>query len=234
MRKIVYNEGVLVEFFDNEKIKEDPKEEFGIILGHKNFTKSEDKVVIIGGGYGITAYWASKIVGKNGNVIIYEGGEESFNRVKRTLKINSDFNNYQVYQSIVGENINVYGGSTNNSNFISAKDIPKCDVLELDCEGSELNILKTMTIRPRIIIVEIHPKAYKPVNIILKVLNQIGYKIVQKSGHNGELLNKKELEQLLKIENKFNKKKHKKKDRFLKTTKGELARGPVVVVGEKK
>lgn len=35
--------------------------------------------------------------------------------------------------------------------------IPKCDVLELDCKGVEISIIKNITSNPKVLIVELHP-----------------------------------------------------------------------------
>jgi hypothetical protein len=37
---------------------------------------------------------------------------------------------------------------------VTPAELPECDVLELNCEGSEIGILRNMTIRPRAIAVE--------------------------------------------------------------------------------
>jgi hypothetical protein len=35
-------------------------------------------------------------------------------------------------------------------------ELPPCNVLELDCEGAEVEILREMNIQPRVILVETH------------------------------------------------------------------------------
>ena len=232
--EIVKYNGILVPFVKKKKPrKEKPDAEEGIVSAHKNFTKSKDNVIIIGGGNGVTACVASKIVGEFGNVVIYEGGNEAYKRIKRTMKINNAPNNYQVYHAIIGPEIDVYGGDTTGAQFIDPKDIANCDVLELDCEGSEESILENMVIRPRIIIAEIHPKTHKSPDSVVNILINMGYKIIQQSGHNGGIVTNEELSYLLYKGKIFDAGKHNKKYRFIETIKGELARFPMVVVGEK-
>lgn len=58
---------------------------------------------------------------------------------------------------MVGEAINVYGDPDQLSTLVVAPAaLPACDILELDCGGAEMVILRNMTIRPRVIAVEAH------------------------------------------------------------------------------
>jgi hypothetical protein len=48
--------------------------------------------------------------------------------------------------------INVYGDPSQLATLVVAPvELPGCDVLELDCEGAEIVILRDMTIRPRVV-----------------------------------------------------------------------------------
>lgn len=70
-----------------------------------------------------------------------------------------------MHHSIVGEEVDVYGGSKNNVQTKSILDIMHIDILELDCEGSEYSILKELSNYemkseydlPKFLFVEFHP-----------------------------------------------------------------------------
>jgi len=56
--------------------------------------------------------------------------------------------------------------------------LPVCDVLELDCEGSELGILEGMKIRPRGLVVETHGVFGAPTLAVRKVIESCGYSVL--------------------------------------------------------
>jgi hypothetical protein len=62
----------------------------------------------------------------------------------------------------------------------------------MDCEGSELSILSSLTKRPRNIIVELHPRhfsqEYKDFDVFLTLMETKGYKYQFAYGHNGDYL----------------------------------------------
>jgi hypothetical protein len=54
-----------------------------------------------------------------------------------------------VQHAVVGEAISVYGERDGHSpRILPPGELPKTDVLEVDCEGAEIGILRNMTIRP--------------------------------------------------------------------------------------
>ena len=205
-------------------IKDNPNAQGGMILAHKKLTRPDDTVVIVGGGNGITSVIAANIVGKTGKVIVYEGGVKMVKNISLTLELNGVTNSVQIYHAIVGSKISIYG-KTANAKIISAKDLPGCDVLELDCEGSEVGILKNMTISPRVIIVEIHPWLFseKP-DWVTDYLRYLGYRIVFRGGHDGIEINQNDFKELL-----YRSKSHIKETKYLKSG----ARWPVIAAGIK-
>jgi hypothetical protein len=62
----------------------------------------------------------------------------------------------------------------------------------MDCEGSELSILSSLTKRPRNIIVELHPRhfpqKYKDFDVFINLMETKGYKYQFAYGHNGDYL----------------------------------------------
>lgn len=64
--------------------------------------------------------------------------------------------------------------------------IPECDVLELDCEGAELDILRTLDGDPRVIIVEIHPRVGCPAPEVEAAFAEMGYAIIERGPPGGD------------------------------------------------
>jgi hypothetical protein len=53
--------------------------------------------------------------------------------------------------------------------------LPPCDVLQLDCEGAEVEILRELTIQPRLILVETHGLYGAPTDVVASLLENCGY-----------------------------------------------------------
>ncbi|MCQ1539525.1 FkbM family methyltransferase [Methanocalculus taiwanensis] len=172
--------------------------EKGIITAHMQLTQSGDRVVIVGGGDGRTAIAAARRVGCEGSVFIFEGGDRSYTRIARLLDAKGLSSTCCVKHAVVGPLIDVYGGDCEGALQLSPTDLPDCDILELDCEGSEIEILRRLCIRPRVIIVEIHPFHFpEDPGWIMYRLTELGYRIIYRSGHNGIEIDHDDLEVLL-------------------------------------
>lgn len=143
---------------------------------HQNITKNGDEVIIIGGGYGISAYYASQAVGKSGNVILYEASDSQVEILNKMLDDRGIGDICSITHGLVGKDFNVYG-EDKNYQVISVGDLPNCDVLELDCEGAELKIIDDLEILPREIICEVHAQYIdNPENVVEKIRG-LGYAI---------------------------------------------------------
>jgi len=197
--------------------------EGGIVKCHEKLSKEGDKVLVVGGGSGVTGVRAAWIVGNKGKVIIYEGGKESVREIKSNILKNGVSRTCEVRHSVVGPEKNVYGGETRNASSVSPNGLPECDVLELDCEGSEIKIMKEMKISPRVIISEMHPWNTKyNVEKYTKIFDNIGYELRNAYGHDGVSVSRGELETLL----------YRSKEEG-KRYVGSGARWPVVMAGVK-
>jgi hypothetical protein len=160
----------------------------GELHGHENLTNEGDDVIIIGGGNGVTAIHAARKVGPSGSVKVFEGGAVA-KYIEQLAILNNAEDIVDVEHAVVGEAAVLYGGISNKSYIKNPSDLTNCDVLEMDCEGSELEILTKMTIRPRVIIVEVHPWYYpENSNGILQILDDLGYSIEYCSTHDGEII----------------------------------------------
>lgn len=147
--------------------------EAGTVSALKRYVEPGDDIVIVGGGRGITSVIAAQMTGSEGSVTVYEGVSYLVNQIYDTVGVNSVSNRVNVQHAIVGSRKRLDGPS-GNAPTVSADKLSDCDVLELDCEGSETDILPVLEIRPRMIIVESHGNRDK----ISSQLNSLGYEIL--------------------------------------------------------
>jgi len=159
--------------------KERPYYESGLISGIEKHVKKGDRVAIVGGGWGVTAVKSAQIVGKSGKVIVFEGSADKTGHIQETITINKVSNNVDVDHCIVGPMINLRG-EAGGAKHISPDELPECDVLELDCEGAEIEILDNMTIRPRVILVESHGMYDAPSSKVENLLTDNYYSVKSK------------------------------------------------------
>jgi len=180
------------------RYSDSPEREDGIVSSHEAVTQFGDSIVVIGGGNGVTAVRAANIVGSSGRVTVYEGGKEAVEEIKRVSDMNSVSDRCEAHHAIVGKARNVYGGNSTTADTLDPNELPECDVLELDCEGSEIDILSESTIQPRAIITELHPWEFQETpDDLLEILAERGYEINHRFGHDGTPLSQKEFETLL-------------------------------------
>lgn len=132
-----------------------------------------DRVVVVGGGVGVTATAAARRAGAEGHVHVFEGGAGGVRAVRQTARLNGVGDHVTVEHAVVGRAIQVYGRRP--APIVPPTYLPDCDVLELDCEGAEVDILREMTARPRVIIVETHGLYGASTNSVAALLDRIGY-----------------------------------------------------------
>lgn len=162
----------LVPYWD----RDEPGYEDALVAGLLQTVRAGDRVTVIGGGMGITTALAAQLAGPTGHVICYEGAIERIAEIELTARLNGVGPQVEARNAIVGEPIDIYGG-TPTTTTIRATDLPECDVLELDCEGSERGIFDTMSIRPRAIVVETHGLHNSPTAHVEKQLDALGYAV---------------------------------------------------------
>ena len=138
-----------------------------------------DSVVVVGAGPAVSTVIAAEHVGESGLVHVYEGACKWVNRLPETLELNAiPERRVDIHHAIVGPAIDV-SGPLNGAQTINPSELPSCDVLELDCEGAELEILSKIEQRPREIIVETHPKTGATTDKIEHILRQRRYDVEQ-------------------------------------------------------
>jgi hypothetical protein len=121
---------------------------------------------------------AAKAVGETGSVVCFEGNSWNVRKVQATAARNKMSNRLKVKHAVVGEPIAVYGVSHQLSTLVvSPAELPECDMLELDCEGAEIVILRNMAIRPQVIAVETHGVYGAPTNKVKELLEKMDYAV---------------------------------------------------------
>jgi hypothetical protein len=153
-----------------------PEYEAALATGLRIHVKLGDRVVVVGGGIGVTATIAALEAGPDGSVECFEGAREGVSAIGQTAVANGVAGRLTVHHAVVARSISVYGEEPLGS-VVNPADLPHCDVLELDCEGAEVDILQQMTIRPRVILVETHGVYGAPTELVSALLHQIGYHV---------------------------------------------------------
>jgi Methyltransferase FkbM domain len=153
--------------------------EEALIGGIRSNVRRGDTVVVVGAGEGVTTTIAAQAAGDGGSVICFEGSEDFARDVRVTAARNGVGPRVTVHHAIVGKNINVYGHKELNKSakLLAPEDLPNCDVLEMDCEGAEIEILDRLKFFPRVILVETHGVHGAPTDNVRKMLESRGYDV---------------------------------------------------------
>ena len=85
--------------------------------------------------------------------------------------------NISVNHAVVGKAIGVYDSAGNVGPIMPPYQLPPCDVLQLDCEGAEVEILRMMIIHPRVALVETHGMFGAPTDLVASLLEKRGYAV---------------------------------------------------------
>ncbi|WP_254542943.1 FkbM family methyltransferase [Halomarina pelagica] len=191
-RTVVYN-GVAVPTTSPEQNRDYwPEFEEGTSGALRRVVDRGDDVVVVGGGKGITTVVSARMARIEGSVTTYEANSEMIETLQHTLKVNQVSDTVTLHHAAIGpvseQAIEMFGPSDGDQ-FTSA-DLPACDVLELDVEGSEVDILRNMDCRPRAIVVETHEPIGVPPEDVAEVLEEIGYEITNRTpaGLNNKLM----------------------------------------------
>lgn len=154
--------------------------ESALVAGLREWAEVGDDVVIVGGGWGVTAVVAANQVGPEGHVDVYEGSKEFADRIHETLELNDVQDRVTVHHAIVGEERRIRGRKE-SADRLSPSGLPACDILELDCEGTEREIVQALEKReslPETILVETHGNLGAPPDEIADLLESLGYRVL--------------------------------------------------------
>lgn len=159
-----------------------PEYEQGLISHLRKSVMTGDKVVIIGGGEGVSSVVAAEQAGPGGEVTTFEASREQLEIAEETLTLNCVNQRVTLQHTLVGPNIQTIG-VVGHPKDLPPSEIPACDVLEMDCEGSELEILENLSVRPRTIVVEVHDNLGSSEADVREELSRLDYEVVSKSPH---------------------------------------------------
>jgi tRNA G37 N-methylase Trm5 len=134
---------------------------------------------VIGAGFGVSTIEAARNVGETGSVVAYEANRERFEKAKETISINGLSDRVDMRHRAIGPpsgDLNFDG--VNQTDLAS---LGEYDVIEMDCEGAELQILREIQVRPRVFIVETHQDkdwtGYNSIETIENLLQDAGYSV---------------------------------------------------------
>lgn len=156
-----------------------PEYEAAIIDALRERVRDGDDVVVVGGGFGVSSVVAARQTGASGSVTTYEGGAQQYDIVQETLDMNGVDDRVSVEHAIVGSAVSLYN-PPGDAGVVDGSDLPACDVLEMDCEGAEVDILRALGIRPRVVVVETHANFGAPEADVRAELDRLGYDVVDR------------------------------------------------------
>lgn len=157
-----------------------PDHEDTVVQALRRHVRRGDSVVVVGGGWGTTTVVAARMTHFEGDVTTFEPSPKMLEILRRTVHANRVDDVVTVEHAAVGPVSNsserIFG--TPDCDSISPAAIPDCDVLDLDCEGAELEILRGLEFRPRLLTVEAHPHLGCSRDDVEAALVQMGYDVV--------------------------------------------------------
>jgi len=148
-----------------------PNYEHTEVEGVKQYVGENDDVVVIGGGFGVTAVHAAN--NTSGTVTVVEADQGRYQNLTRTFEANGVSERIQSLFGYLGDlHIDL---DDSNIPMIAYQDIPKADVWDMDCEGAEIEILQNLPYMPSTILVETHNNH----NLVFEILNDLGYEVLE-------------------------------------------------------
>lgn len=146
--------------------------EKALISGVKSMTEKGDRVVIVGGGMGVSTVVASRCAGEKGKVISYEASKNMVEMMEITIENNHTPSSIDVRHAYVASIVRT-DGKVGEAEFVDPKNIPCCDTLVMDCKGAEKEILINIGKKPKKLVVETHGNKESILDIISE-----NYKVV--------------------------------------------------------
>jgi hypothetical protein len=108
---------------------------------------------------GVSSVHAARQVGPTDTVTTFEADADRIDDITEALEHNDIADQRSVVHGIVGEAHRV--NAPGDASIVDPTSVSACDVLEMDCEEAEFNILRTIEIEPRTIIVELLDRGYE-------------------------------------------------------------------------
>lgn len=150
----------------------------------QSYCSTGDRVVVIGGGLGVTAIVAAREVGSEGAVDVYEPSGEACDRIRANVAHNDLKETINIHHASVTAETNpsfTYRDDV-RPRVIAPEDLPNADTYEMDCEGAEIPILEGLTVRPGVLLVETHQNH----SDVVSLLDNLDYEVeeVVSDGYN--------------------------------------------------
>jgi hypothetical protein len=119
-----------------------------------------------------------------GRVTVYEPSP-MLPVLERTLRVNDVAGLTTVEHAAVGgvsaSSERIFGTpAPDDVDAVAPADLPACDVLDVDCEGAELEVLRGIDVRPRVLVVEAHPHLGCSCAAVAEDLDVMGYEMVDR------------------------------------------------------
>lgn len=175
-RKITVLNGVATRrarLFDATDIHDDY--EAACINSIRKNVQAGDDVVVVGGGYGVSAIAAVRAAA-DVDVTVFEAAAERVESTEEACALNNGGEAVTVEHAIVAEAVDAWG-ATDGAEIIAPEELPDADVMEIDAEGAELSILKGLGQRPRVLVVESHGHLDSPTDAVRARMQMMGYEI---------------------------------------------------------
>ncbi|WP_458204905.1 FkbM family methyltransferase [Haladaptatus sp. NG-SE-30] len=159
-----------------------PEHENTPVWALRRHVRRGDSVVVVGGGWGTTTVVAARMTHFEGDVTTFEPSSKMLETIRRTVRVNRVAEVVTVEHAAVGSvsdsSERIFGLADGDQ--LAPEDIPECNVLDLDCEGAELEILRGIEFRPRLLTVEAHPHLGCSHDEVESQLTTLGYDIEEK------------------------------------------------------
>ena len=165
---------VPVSWVPYDAVLDQPDYEATLVASLSETIRAGDSVVVVGGGLGVTVVVAALLTGASGSVQCFEGSKKCVGLVQQTIARNR-VTNVSVHHAAVAKATAVWGSGDDVGPIMPPSKLPPCNVLELDCEGAEVEILRELTIQPRAILVETHSLFGAPTDLVASLLEKHGY-----------------------------------------------------------
>lgn len=162
-------------YLDRDIVHQDYEE--GLIDGIQSLVAPGDRVVIIGGGRGVSAVRTAEVVGPTGSVTVFEAVEEQVDKIQQVAEMNKVADRIDVNQGTFGDQVHSTIFDLEPGTFTSVDSLPKCDCLIMDCEGCERYVLEELDTPPQKMLVETHGKFESPTEENRKMMEEMGYEI---------------------------------------------------------
>lgn len=157
-----------------------PEHEETVIESLRRHVRRGDSVCVVGGGWGTTAVVAARMTHFEGDVTVFEPSAKMLELLRRTIAANRVGDVVTVEQAAVGSvsasSERIFGSAEGER--IAPGEIPECDVLDIDCEGAELEVLRGIEFEPRLLTVEAHPHLGGEPEAVETHLRKSGYEIL--------------------------------------------------------